>query len=643
MAPTELLAEQHFATHHRLRRRSSACAPRCSPASDAGAARKRADARSWRAGEIQLVVGTHALIQEGVRFRRSASASSTSSTASACCSAPRCAGCAATRRARAGHPADDRDADPAHAGDDGLRRPRRLGARRAAAGAQAGAHAALQRGRARAASTSWSSSELDAGRQGYVVYPLVESSEKEDLRDATTMAQRARRARCFAGYRVGLLHGRMKADEKDAVMRRFRAGDVQLLVSTTVIEVGVDVPNATVMVVEHAERFGLSQLHQLRGRVGRGSDARALPAGRAVPPRRGRLPPPEGDARHHRRLQDRRGRPRAARPRRVPRHAPAGLPDFRVANLIRDTRTLAEAREAAERWLSVDPGLRSAGIGRRCAPSSSTAGRAAGVGRNRVNPGGIGHESHRHRVDRVRVPVGQRAARHAPAQSVPVDHLGTESKDVVKLAMGLIATMAALVLGLLTASAKSSFDTWNNEIKQSAAKIILLDRTLAHYGPETKDDPRRDPRARSLSGSRRPGPRTTLRTGRWTARRRRPSRASRDRSAPSRRRTTPSARCRPKRCRSAAICSARAGCCSRRPATRPRLLFLVVLVFWLCVLFASFGLFAPRNATVIAALLFCALSVAGSTFLILEMDRPLEGMLKISSAPLRYALAHLGQ
>ena len=79
----------------------------------------------------------------------------------------------------------------------------------------------------------------------------------------------------FTGYRVGLLHGQMKADEKDAVMARFRSGDVQLLASTTVIEVGVDVPNASVMVVEHADRFGLSQLHQLRGRVGRGSD-RAL-------------------------------------------------------------------------------------------------------------------------------------------------------------------------------------------------------------------------------------------------------------------------------------------------------------------------------------------------------------------------------
>jgi ATP-dependent DNA helicase RecG len=114
--------------------------------------------------------------------------------------------------------------------------------------------------------------ELDRGRQGYVVYPLVESSELMELRDATTMARELARA-VFADYRVGLVHGKMKAAEKDAVMRRFKAGDVQLLVSTTVIEVGIDVPNATIMVVEHAERFGLAQLHQLRGRVGRGDDA----------------------------------------------------------------------------------------------------------------------------------------------------------------------------------------------------------------------------------------------------------------------------------------------------------------------------------------------------------------------------------
>ncbi len=111
--------------------------------------------------------------------------------------------------------------------------------------------------------------ELEAGRQAYVVYPLVEESEKTDLADATSGAEKL--ARALAPHAVGLLHGRMKGDEKQAVMADFRRGALRVLVATTVIEVGVDVPNATVMVVEHAERFGLSQLHQLRGRVGRGS------------------------------------------------------------------------------------------------------------------------------------------------------------------------------------------------------------------------------------------------------------------------------------------------------------------------------------------------------------------------------------
>ena len=111
--------------------------------------------------------------------------------------------------------------------------------------------------------------QLEAGRQAYVVYPLVEESEKIDLKAATEMADHLAQE-VFPAYRVALLHGRMKQDAKERIMRAFASGDVQLLVSTTVIEVGVDVANASVMVIEHAERFGLSQLHQLRGRVGRG-------------------------------------------------------------------------------------------------------------------------------------------------------------------------------------------------------------------------------------------------------------------------------------------------------------------------------------------------------------------------------------
>ena len=112
--------------------------------------------------------------------------------------------------------------------------------------------------------------ELEQGRQIYVVYPLVEDSQKIDVRAATQMADHLA-AEVFPAHRVALLHGRMKPDAKERTMAAFLSGEIQVLVSTTVIEVGVDVANATVMLVEHAERFGLAQLHQLRGRVGRGT------------------------------------------------------------------------------------------------------------------------------------------------------------------------------------------------------------------------------------------------------------------------------------------------------------------------------------------------------------------------------------
>ena len=113
--------------------------------------------------------------------------------------------------------------------------------------------------------------EVRRGRQVYVIYPLVEESEKIDLKAATAMSEQI--TKIFPEFNVALLHGRMKGDEKESVMHRFGKGELHILVSTTVVEVGVDVPNATLMVVEHAERFGLSQLHQLRGRIGRGQHA----------------------------------------------------------------------------------------------------------------------------------------------------------------------------------------------------------------------------------------------------------------------------------------------------------------------------------------------------------------------------------
>ena len=106
-----------------------------------------------------------------------------------------------------------------------------------------------------------------------MIYPIIEESEKVDLQARRREMADHLSHDVFPGYRVALLHGRMKAEGKDRVMRAFAAGEIQMLVSTTVVEVGVDVPNATVMLVEHAERFGLAQLHQLRGRVGRGAHA----------------------------------------------------------------------------------------------------------------------------------------------------------------------------------------------------------------------------------------------------------------------------------------------------------------------------------------------------------------------------------
>jgi ATP-dependent DNA helicase RecG len=129
--------------------------------------------------------------------------------------------------------------------------------------------------------------ECAAGRQAYVVLPVIEESEKADLRAASTMAELLQ-AR-WPELTVGLVHGRLKADERDAVMRRFRSGAIHVLVATTVIEVGIDVPNATVMLIEHPDRFGLAQLHQLRGRVGRGAGVGdsycILMAEEHVPPR----------------------------------------------------------------------------------------------------------------------------------------------------------------------------------------------------------------------------------------------------------------------------------------------------------------------------------------------------------------------
>ena len=188
--------------------------------------------------------------------------------------------------------------------------------------------------------------ELEQGRQGYVVYPLVEESEKSDLQAATSAAE-AFASEIFPEFSIGLLHGKMKSAEKDQVMERFRNGKIQLLVATTVIEVGVDVPNATVMMIEHADRFGLSQLHQLRGRVGRGADKSyclLIPSANYSEDARKRLSvmvQTEDGFRVAEADLEIRG------PGDFLGTRQAGLPDFRVANLLKDMKILELARREA--------------------------------------------------------------------------------------------------------------------------------------------------------------------------------------------------------------------------------------------------------------------------------------------------------
>lgn len=193
--------------------------------------------------------------------------------------------------------------------------------------------------------------EVRAGRQAYVVYPLVEESEKVDLKDATRMYEHLR-DRVFPHFTVGLLHGKMKPAEKEEVMRRFVAGEIHVLVATTVVEVGVDVPNASLMVIEHAERFGLSQLHQLRGRVGRGAEQSfcvLMASEKQTSVARQRLGIMEETTDGFRIAEkdlEIRG------PGEVMGTRQSGVPTFRVGNLVRDVRFLEEARKEADYYLS---------------------------------------------------------------------------------------------------------------------------------------------------------------------------------------------------------------------------------------------------------------------------------------------------
>ncbi len=196
--------------------------------------------------------------------------------------------------------------------------------------------------------------QIAAGRQAYVVYPVIEESEKSDLKAATTMYD-VLSSGPFAGRRLALLHGRVPADERDAIMRRFRDGEIDVLVATTVIEVGIDVPNATVMLIEHPERFGLSQLHQLRGRVGRGADESfCILLGDVSPDAAARL---QVFARTEDGFEIAREDLRIRGMGDLFGERQSGVPTFRIADPLRDEALNERARAAAESLLEHDPGL----------------------------------------------------------------------------------------------------------------------------------------------------------------------------------------------------------------------------------------------------------------------------------------------
>jgi Protein of unknown function (DUF4239) len=227
---------------------------------------------------------------------------------------------------------------------------------------------------------------------------------------------------------------------------------------------------------------------------------------------------------------------------------------------------------------------------------------------------------------------------------LPAPHLSDESKDVVRLGTGLVATMAALVLGLLVASAKNAYDTQRNGLDELTANLTLLDTVLEQYGPEARE---------ARENLRRIVAQAIARL--W------PADAAQEATL-----GAPETMAGGKRLHAQLLALAPADDTQRAlrsqalqiaaELARTRLLlvaqhestaisgvFLVILSFWLVVLFASFGLFAPRNATVIATLLISALSVSGAIFLILELDQPFEGLIQIPSTPLRSAFVHLGE
>ena len=344
MAPTEILAEQHYANVARVLARS-----RFATALLTGTlpARTRREAASRIAnGASQLAVGTHALVQGEVRFK---------ALGLAVIDEQHRFGVVQRATLR------DKGLDPDVLVMTATPIPRTLALtaygdldaseiRERLPGRQPVRTTVLSESR-RARAHDLIRSELRNGRQAFVVYPLVEESEKLDLKAATEMAAELQ-ARDFPDARVGLVHGRVPPAERERTMAAFAAGAVDILVATTVIEVGIDVPNATVMVIEQAERFGLAQLHQLRGRVGRGavqSHCVLVHAARLSDAARARLralaETTDGFEIAERDLELR-------GPGDFFGTRQSGVPLFRVGDLLRDHRLMEEARRTAAEWLA---------------------------------------------------------------------------------------------------------------------------------------------------------------------------------------------------------------------------------------------------------------------------------------------------
>lgn len=349
MAPTEILAEQHALN---LRRLLEPLGVSCVLLAGGRAGKKRAEALAAIAdGSAQIVIGTHALIQQGVAFHQLGLAVIDEqhkfgvmqrATLKEKGYSPDVLVMTATPipRTLALTVYGDLDLSVIDAMPPGRTPIRTL----------------LFTESRRAHACRLIEDELAQGRQAYVVFPLVEESEKVDLQAAITGAERLQRG-VFSRWTVGLIHGRMTSEAKDRVMTDFKAGRIQVLVATTVIEVGIDVANATVMLIEHADRFGLAQLHQLRGRVGRGahqSSCLLMGPGRLSEDARRRL---EALVKSHDGCVIAEEDMRIRGPGAFFGTRQWGPTDLRVAHLVRDAKILEEARDDAARLEQGDPDL----------------------------------------------------------------------------------------------------------------------------------------------------------------------------------------------------------------------------------------------------------------------------------------------